>query len=112
MAKKVLKVQLTGLNCHYYSLADSCKVLGKSRSTLMRLLPSWEEVTKNKPVKDHSGRWFLTVKSVRTLKKDSKLYLKLSGRATKWEAKVATLTADNKRLKAKIKKLEAKHGII
>jgi hypothetical protein len=78
----------------------------------MRLLPSWEKVTKSKPVKDHSGRWFLTVKSVHALRDNSTLYLKLSGRATKWEAKVAKLTKENKRLKAKLRKLEDKHGTV
>ncbi len=105
MAKKVMKVQLTGLTCHYYSLADSCRVLGKSRSTLMRLLPTWEKVTKGKPMKDHSGRWFLPVKSVTALRDSSKLYLKLTGRATKWETTVTGLKGQVKKLRAEIKRL-------
>jgi hypothetical protein len=112
MAKKVNRVQLSGHHAHYYSLADSCKVLGKSRSTLMRLLPAFERVTKGKPVKDHSGRWFLPAKTVHNLRDSPKLYLKLAGRATKWEDKVSSLKRENKELKTEVKALRRiiKHG--
>ena len=105
MAKRAKKVQLKfdGNDGWYYSLADCCKVLGKARSTIMRLLPSWEKVTECKPRKDHSGRWFIPAESVHALKDDPELYLKLAGRSTTWEDERKLLEGENKKLKAILK---------
>jgi len=110
MAKKI---NLDGSS--YYSLADSCSVLKKARSTLMRLLPAWEETTKEKPIKDHSGRWLIPSNSVHALKEDPELYLKLAGRSTKWskwEAEKTTLLLENRNLRRELSKLKKALGIM
>jgi len=85
MAHKSITLTFDGVEDDYYSLATAGNVLQKARSTLMRLLKSWERVTKSKPRRDHSGRWYLSVASVHKLRDEPDLYLKLAGRATKWE---------------------------
>ncbi len=109
MSKK-RKIRLN--NSSYYTLADSCKLLGKARSTIMRLLPTWEKVTGAKPTKDHSGRWLIPCKSVHALRDNPSLYLRLAGRATKWEDKQRQLEADNKQLKKILKSLMSKHDLV
>jgi len=111
MAKKTVLLTFDGTEDNYYSLATTCKVLSKARSTLMRLLKSWERVTESKPQRDHSGRWYLTAESVNRLKNDPKLYLKLAGRATKWEdekaalhLRITCLETDKKKLKDIVEK--------
>lgn len=106
MAIKTVTLIFDGEEDTYYSLASSCKVLSKARSTLMRLLKSWEHVTKSKPRRDHSGRWYLSVASVNSLRDDPKLYLKLAGRATKWEDEKAALKLRVKCLSADCKTLK------
>lgn len=96
---KSKQLEFNGVTGSYYSLKDTCEVLGRARSTLMRLLPSWETITKDKPVKDHGGKWFLTEASVHALRDAPKLYLKLAGRATKWEDDQKKLRKQNKLLK-------------
>jgi hypothetical protein len=94
----------------WISLAQTCKELGKARSTLMRLLPSWEGITSYKPRKDHSGRWFIPVKSVEDLKRQPELYLMLAGRATKWSVDVAELKRENRKLRKTISRLQQLYG--
>lgn len=94
----------------WMSLADTCKRLGRARSTLMRLLPRWEAVTGHKPRKDHSGRWFIPVQSVQNLIDNPELYLELAGRATEWSSHIDKLKRENKQLREKIKTLEMRLG--
>ncbi len=99
------QLEFNGVTGSYYSLKATCKILNRARSTIMRLLPSWETVTEDKPMKDHSGKWFLSEKSVHALRDKPQLYLKLAGRATKWEDRQHRLEAENSLLKTIIKSL-------
>jgi len=108
-----VKLEFDGKQGWYYSIRDTCEVLEKSRSTIMRLLPSWEEVTGYPPKKDNSGRWFIPTRSVTALLKDTELYLKLSKKATKWKKnheglkdRIAALEDENKQLKMYIHEMK------
>lgn len=107
MAHKAVSLTFDGVKDNYYSLATTGEILDKARSTLMRLLKSWEAVTKSPPRRDHSGRWYLSVDSVHALRDDPKLYLKLAGRATKWEDEKEALTLRNKCLENDVNTLKA-----
>ena len=109
---KTGQIQIDGAPERYYSLADSCKILKRARSTLMRLLPAWEKVTKTKPKKDHSGRWLIPIKSVHALRDDPELYLKLAGRATKWKTERSAIIDENKQLKKKVKFLTLQNKVL
>jgi hypothetical protein len=106
------QLQFKGSKGAYYSLKDTCKLLDKARSTIMRLLPRWETVTKDKPIKDHSGKWFLSEDSVHALRDKPKLYLKLAGRATKWEDEQRKLKAENTCLKGIIEGLVSTQELV
>lgn len=96
---------------NWLSLAETCNKLGRARSTLMRLLPAWEGITSYKPRKDHSGRWFIPVKSVEALTDSPELYLKLAGRATGCSDELTSLRCENRTLKrenTKLRKLVSK----
>ena len=105
-SKPPVVTKFNGSHETYYPLSSACTVLDKARSTLMRLLPAWEEVTKSKPRRDHGGRWYLSVRSVEALRDDPDLYLNLAGRATKWKQEQDKLKSENKALKSDIKALK------
>jgi hypothetical protein len=107
---KVNKIKFDDSKEWYYSLAETGSILGKARSTMMRLLPSWKEATGQAPRRDHGGRWFLPVKSVHALRDDAELYLKLAGRATTWQERLKKLEDENKKLKAQVRKLKKSQG--